>query len=179
MFLTGEGNHFFYGVSEKCHGVGVIKILITLAVIALSVVSGDVMAWSSDVTGGYVNFGGLLPREEKLKNPREVKVGDAAGGLDAFVKNFGDKGEVYFFIEKSVPVLQIRVSGGENPGGHWFEGKKGITPHIDYHGAIDVGKSDNGRVYLYINVKDKSGGRSAGRICRSFSGCWCIRAFPL
>lgn len=100
MFLTGEGNHFFYGVSEKCHGVGVIKILITVAVIALSVVSGDVMAWSSDVTGGYVNFGGLLPREEKLKNPWEVKVGDAAGGLDAFVKNFGDKGEVYFFIEK-------------------------------------------------------------------------------
>ena len=95
------------------------------------------------------------------------------------LKISGIKAKFIFFIEKSVPVLQIRVSGGENPGGHWFEGKKGITPHIDYHGAIDVGKSDNGRVYLYINVKDKSGGRSAGRICRSFSGCWCIRAFPL
>lgn len=121
------------------------KTLIALAVAASAAVSGSAMAWTANGTGGSVNLGGTLTPVEKL-TPWEVKVGGAVTGLDALIK----KGQriVNIPVKNTISVLGIRSI--ENV----FKGVSGVSPQIDYHGAINAAKFNGGYVPLTLDVKD-------------------------
>ncbi|WP_097330595.1 fimbrial protein [Escherichia coli] len=125
------------------------KTLIALAVTASAAVSGSAMAaWAPNGTGGSVGMGGTLTPEQKT-TPWEVKVGAAVNDLNADIHK-GDK-VINIPLKKAIPVLGIRVADANLK---YFQGQPGITPNIDYHGAIDVAKFSNGDVPLTLEVKD-------------------------
>lgn len=124
------------------------KTLIALAVAASAVVSGSAMAWTANGNSGSVDMVGTLTPVEKV-TPWEVKVGAAVNSLDANIHK-GDT-EVNIPLKKAIPVLGIRVADATSK---YFQGRPGITPKIDYHGAIDVNKFSRGEVPLTLDVKD-------------------------
>ena len=121
------------------------KTLIALAVAASAAVSGSAMAWTANGTGGSVNLGGTLTPVEKV-TPWEVKVGDAVTGLDAQIQK-GQK-VVNISVDKTIPILGIRSIKNV------FKGVSGVSPQIDYHGAVDAAKFTGGYVPLTLDVKD-------------------------
>ncbi|HCQ3388260.1 TPA: fimbrial protein [Escherichia coli] len=118
-----------------------------LAVAASAAVSGSAMAWTANGTGGSVDLGGTLTPTDVI-SPWEVKVGAAVNGLDANIR----KGDtiVDIPVKNAIPVLGIRVADAT-----WkaFRGQPGITPKIDYHGAINVNDFSRGEVPLTLDVK--------------------------
>ncbi|MXF23827.1 fimbrial protein [Escherichia coli] len=124
------------------------KTLIALAVAASAAVSGSAMAWTASGPGGSVDLGGTLNPADVI-TPWEVKVGAAVNGLDADIRK-GDT-EVDIPVKKAIPVLGIRVADAT-----WkaFMGQPGITPNIDYHGAINVNDFSRGEVPLTLDVKN-------------------------
>lgn len=124
------------------------KTLIALAVAASAVVSGSAMAagWEQNGSGGSVDLGGTLTPVEKT-TPWEVKVGDAVSGLDAQIQK-GRK-EVSIAVTKAIPVLGIRTQTAEA-----FQGVEGISPQINFNGAIDPSKFEAGKTELTLVVKD-------------------------
>ncbi|EPA2893684.1 hypothetical protein ACQ1UY_000513 [Escherichia coli] len=124
------------------------KTLIALAVAASAVVSGSAMAagWEQNGTGTDVVLGGTLTPVAKV-TPWEVKTGDAVTNLDAQVQ----KGQtsVTVSVNQAIPVLGIRTAS-TTP----FQGKAGISPQIDYDGAVDVGGFSAGVTTLTLNVTD-------------------------
>lgn len=133
------------------------KTLIALAVAASAVVSGSAMAagWEQNGSGGSVDLGGTLTPVEKT-TPWEVKVGDAVSGLDAQIQK-GQK-EVSIAVNKAIPVLGIRTQTAEA-----FQGQEGISPQINFNGAIDPSKFEAGKTALTLDVKD-SGSNKIGSL---------------
>ncbi|WP_105448003.1 hypothetical protein [Escherichia coli] len=125
------------------------KTLIALAVAASAAVSGSAMAWTANGSGGSVDLGGTLTPVTKA-TPWEVKVGDAVTGLDGQIQK-GQK-EVSITVKNTIPVLGIRTIESKA-----FQGKAGISPQVDYQGAIDVSKFNNSRVPLTLKVNDLQG----------------------
>lgn len=126
------------------------KTLIALAVAASAVVSGSAMAagWEQNGTGGFVSLGGTLTPADVI-TPWEVKVGAAVNGLDADIRKGDTKVDIP--VKNAIPVLGIRVADAT-----WkaFWGQPGITPNIDYHGAINVNDFSRGEVPLTLDVKN-------------------------
>ncbi|HAV8437089.1 TPA: fimbrial protein [Escherichia coli] len=124
------------------------KTLIALAVAASAAVSGSAMAWTANGQGGSVNLGGTLTPADVI-TPWEVKVGAAVNDLDADIRK-GDT-TVDIPVKNAIPVLGIRVADAT-----WkaFWGQPGITPSIDYHGAINVNDFSRGEVPMTLDVKN-------------------------
>ena len=122
------------------------KTLIALAVAASAAVSGSAMAWTANGTGGSVDLGGTLTPADVV-TPWEVKTGDAVTGLDAQIK----KGQkiVDVAVNKAIPVLGIRTQATGS-----FKGQLGISPQIDYKGAVAINDFASGVTTLTLEVKD-------------------------
>ncbi|EHM2892237.1 hypothetical protein KGD15_002972 [Escherichia coli] len=136
------------------------KTLIALAVAASAAVSGSAMAWTANGTGNSVDLGGTLTPVEKV-TPWEVKTGAAVTNLDAQVQ----KGQtsVTVNVNQAIPVLGIRTQA-VNP----FMGSAGISPQINYGGAVDVGGFSAGVTTLTLDVTD-AGGTKIGNMTVPFS----------
>ncbi|EBN9932892.1 fimbrial protein [Salmonella enterica] len=136
------------------------KTLIALAVAASAAVSGSAMAWTANGDGGSVDLGGTLTPSYAV-TPWVVKVGAAVNGLDALIKK-GQKTAV-IAVNRAIPVLGIRTSTAEA-----FRGKAGITPQIDYKGAVDIDGFRSGGTTLTLEVKDANDAK-IGSMSVSFS----------
>lgn len=123
------------------------KTLIALA-LAATAVSGSAMAWTSSGTGGSMEFSGTLTPAENV-TPWEVLVGAAVSNLNAEIKTGSKIASIP--VNTAVPVLGIRTALSQA-----FQGATGITPQIDYKGAIDTSKFTNGVTTLTLDVKDTS-----------------------
>lgn len=126
------------------------KTLIALAVAASAAVSGSAMAWTASGTGGSFDMGGTLTPVERI-TPWEVKVGDSVTNLDAKMKKGGKRVDVA--ITKNIPVLGIRTAANKVP----FTGGAGISPQIDFKGALDFKNFKSGVAPLTLDVKDDKG----------------------
>jgi len=122
------------------------KTLIALA-LAATAVSGSAMAWTSDGTGGSMEFSGTLTPE--AVTPWEVLVGPAVSNLNANIES-GTK-IATIPVNTAIPVLGIRTALSQA-----FQGATGITPQIDYQGAINTSQFTNGVTTLTLEVKDTS-----------------------
>ncbi|HAW2707053.1 TPA: hypothetical protein JLQ67_001757 [Escherichia coli] len=122
------------------------KTLIALAVAASAAVSGSAMAWTANGTGGSVDLGGTLTPADKV-TPWEVKVGTAVNSLDAVISK-GDA-KVDIPVKNAIQVLAIRTQLHEV-----FVGKNGITPQINYHGALDTSGISGSVGKLSLEIKD-------------------------
>ncbi|MEB7742601.1 hypothetical protein NGB58_26245 [Escherichia coli] len=133
------------------------KTLITLAVAASAVVSGAAMAaagWKQSGLGGTVELSGKLTPADHV-TPWEVKTGDPKTGLDAFIK----KGARYVEIEvkgESIPVLGIRTHD-KGP----FQGTAGISPQIDFRGALGAFETGS---WAPLTMDVKSGDQKIGKV---------------
>lgn len=138
------------------------KTLIALAVAASAAVSGSAMAWTANGTGGSVDLGGTLTPVEKV-TPWEVKTGAAVTGLDAQIQ----KGQrvVDVAVNKAIPVLGVRVV---NSAG--FEGAAGITPQIDYQGAVDIDGFKDGVTNVYMDVRNTQGEKIGSLLAPFYAG---------
>lgn len=106
------------------------KTLIALAAAASAVVSSSVMAaWTANGVGGVVELGGNLTSPD-YDTPWEVKVGSSKNDLDAEVMK-GQK-SVSIPVNDAIPFLGIRSVSTD-----MFDGRTGISPQIDYNGAIN------------------------------------------
>lgn len=127
------------------------KTLIALAVAASAVVSGSAMAagWEQNGSGHSVEMGGTLTPVVKA-TPWEVKTGDAVTNLDAQVQ----KGQtsVTVSVNQAIPVLGIRTQTAGV-----FTGIAGISPQINYGGAVDVNGFSAGVTTLTLDVMDANG----------------------
>ena len=124
------------------------KTLIALAVAASAVVSGSAMAadWKQNGTGGSVELGGTLTPVDVV-TPWEVKVGT---GIDSLATDIS-KGQTDVSVTLPANVLVLGIRSSEN-----FVGQAGISPQINYNGAVDVDSFDNGLADLVLDVKDSS-----------------------
>ncbi|HAN7628726.1 TPA: hypothetical protein IF634_004873 [Escherichia coli] len=129
------------------------KTLIALAVAASAVVSCSAMAsgWEQNGHGASVEIGGTLTPVVKV-TPWEVKTGDAVTNLDAQIQ----KGQtsVTVSVNQAIPVLGIRTQTTDV-----FQGSAGISPQVDYGGAIDVNGFSAGVTTLTLDVTDANGGK--------------------
>lgn len=132
------------------------KTLIALAVAASAVVSGSAMAWAPNGTGGNVELGGTLTPVVKV-TPWAVKVGSGATDLNADIT----KGQqnVDIEVKKAIPVLGIRTQTKKV-----FLGQPGVSPQIDFKGAINVANFKNSEATLKINVTDSAGAKKIGTL---------------
>ncbi|HBB0036494.1 TPA: hypothetical protein SI321_000130 [Escherichia coli] len=138
------------------------KTLIALAVAASAVVSGSAMAigWEQNGHGNSVELGGTLTPVAKV-TPWEVKTGDAVTNLDAQIQK-GQK-TVTIGVNQAIPVLGIRA---QTTG--VFHGADGISPQLDYDGAVDVNGFSAGVTTLTLDVTD-AGGAKIGNMTVPFS----------
>ena len=123
------------------------KTLIALA-LAATAVSGSAMAWTSSGTGGSMEFSGTLTPVENV-TPWEVLVGAAVSNLNAEIKTGSKIASIP--VKTAVPVLGIRTALSQA-----FQGTTGITPQIDYKGAIDTSAFAGGVTTLTLEVKNAS-----------------------
>lgn len=121
------------------------KTLVALA-LAATTVSGSAMAWTANGTGGILELSGTLTPKAK-EAPWEVLVGGGASHLDAPIEIGSREAEVP--VRKSITVLGIRTVSKTA-----FQGKVGIDPMIDFNGAIDTSKFDDGLTPLTLDIKD-------------------------
>jgi len=122
------------------------KTFIALAVAASAAVSGSAMAWTANGTGGSIDLGGTLAPPAQV-TPWEIQVGAAVTGLDAEIQQ--GQTQVSIPATNAIPVLGIRTQSNQA-----FPGQTGISPQIDYQGAIDVSKFSQGVTTLTLEVKD-------------------------
>ncbi|EHV6763312.1 hypothetical protein K1I29_002364 [Salmonella enterica subsp. enterica serovar Johannesburg] len=132
------------------------KTLIALAVAASAAVSGSAMAWTANGTGGNVELGGTLTPVAKV-TPWAVKVGSGVTNLNADIT----KGQqnVDIEVKNAIPVLGIRTQTQKV-----FLGQPGISPQIDFKGAINVANFKNSETTLSINVTDSTGAKKIGTL---------------
>ncbi|WP_096968607.1 hypothetical protein [Escherichia coli] len=125
------------------------KTLIALTVAASAVVSGSAMAagWERSGIGGSVDLGGTLT-PESVNTPWEVKVGDMVNGLDANVHK--DDKEVSIILKNAIPFLGIRTDSSRV-----FQGRSGISPQINFNGAINNKEFSEGMAKLRLDIHDK------------------------
>ena len=122
------------------------KTLIALAVAASAAVSGSAMAWTANGTGDSVSLGGTLTPVEKI-TPWAVATGAAVNDLNATI--YKGQTQVVFPAQKTIPILGIRTV--DNTA---FAGQKGITPQVDYKGAINTSGFSSNKTDLTLNVFD-------------------------
>ncbi|HHN9985555.1 TPA: hypothetical protein ACP7UU_003712 [Escherichia coli] len=125
------------------------KTLIALAVAASAAVSGSAMAWTANGTGGNVDLGGTLTPVD-IVTPWEVKIGDAVTNLDATIVK-GQKA-VSIVAKNAIPVLGIRTAKKEA-----FVGEVGISPRINYNGALDTNSFQDSTGTITLDVNDTQG----------------------
>ena len=138
------------------------KTLIALAVAASAVVSGSAMAagWEQNGHGTSVELGGtLIPAA--VVTPWEVKTGDAVTNLDAQIQK--GQASVTVNVNQAIPVLGIRTQTVNS-----FMGSAGISPQINYGGAVDVDGFSAGVTTLSLDVTD-AGGTKIGNMTVPFS----------
>lgn len=140
------------------------KTLIVLAVAASAAVSGSAMAWETNGTGGSVNIGGSLTPVENI-TPWEVKTGAAVTGLDADIT----KGQsvVNISVGQAIPVLGIRTVVDSTKT---FKGGTGISPQINFHGAIDLDGFESSVTTLTLNINNDSGDKIGSMVAPLVSG---------
>lgn len=129
------------------------KTLIALAVATSAAVSCSAMAWTTNGTGGTVDFGGTLSPTDK-NTPWEVKTGNAVTGLDSVVTK--GQSAVDIAVNKAIPILGIRVADAQTKV---FRGYTQISPQIDYHGAIDPSTFNQSTVVMTLDVSDEQGNK--------------------
>ncbi|HAP0140479.1 TPA: hypothetical protein IRQ32_004600 [Escherichia coli] len=130
------------------------KTLTALAVAASAMASGAAMAgWVPNGLGGELKLSGELTPADHV-TPWEVMVGDAVTGLDAPVKKGQKIAEIK--VKKSIPVLGIRTQSNEP-----FKGTSGISPQIDFGGALgEFGENNEGGLAkLTLDVKNPEGNK--------------------
>lgn len=123
------------------------KTLIALAVAASAAISGSAMAWTPNGSGGSVELGGTLTPAGKT-TPWSVKVGNTSD-LDAKIK----EGQSVVTIPLNKPALFLGITTTAGKAG--FYGQDGISPQIDYSGAVDLDKFKEGLTKVKIPVKDQ------------------------
>ncbi|ENT2754154.1 hypothetical protein ACG7ML_005162 [Escherichia coli] len=126
------------------------KTLIALAVAASAVVSGSAMAWTAGGNGGSVEIGGTLTPETAL--PWEVKTGSNIADLNAKIKK--GQSEVDIVASKAIPVLGIRVADVKG-----FVGGVGLSPQINYAGAIALDGFNREVTTLSLEVQNAEGNK--------------------
>lgn len=119
------------------------KTLIALA-LAATAVSGSAMAWVPSSIGDTMEFGGTLT-PQSVKNPWEVQVGPNMNLLNSSIKLGGNKVDVT--LSQSVPLLGIRTVESKA-----FFGAPGISPQIDYTGAVGIDNFNAGETNLSLKV---------------------------
>ncbi|EJC2034858.1 hypothetical protein WK433_004984 [Escherichia coli] len=87
------------------------------------------MAWTAGGNGGSVEIGGTLTPETVVL-PWEVKTGSNIADLNAKIKK--GQSEVDIVASKAIPVLGIRTIEST------FQGQPGISPRINFGGAINA-----------------------------------------
>lgn len=130
------------------------KTTLALAVVAFSAVSSSAMAWTQSGTGGNpVEFQGTLTPE--ISTPWEVKVGQSVSDLNGVVEI--GKSETDIFLNKSIPVLGIRVADantkeflGQLPG-------SGIVPQVSFDNKVNLSSFSYGVATLNLDVTNDSG----------------------
>ncbi|BED38144.1 hypothetical protein [Escherichia coli] len=129
------------------------KTLVALAVAASAVLSGSAAAgWDIGGKGGTVNFGGTLGHEETVDSPWSVYVGDGVSDLNDMQSS--DSGKTFMqSVSKPVPVLGLKHA----PGAYTFKGGVGLSPQINYGGAIDTSRVNKGQFALELDVKNGEG----------------------
>ncbi|BED38153.1 hypothetical protein [Escherichia coli] len=129
------------------------KTLVALAVAASAVLSGSAAAgWDIGGKGGTVNFGGTLGHEETVDSPWSVYVGDGVSDLNDMQSS--DSGKTFMqSVSKPVPVLGLKGV----PGTFAFKGGAGLSPQINYGGAIDTSNARNGGFVLTLDVRNDKG----------------------
>ncbi|EJY1985475.1 hypothetical protein OFV46_004715, partial [Escherichia coli] len=123
------------------------KTLIALAVAVSAAISGSAMAWTPNGSGGSVELGGTLTPAGKT-TPWSVKVGNTSD-LDAKIK----EGQSVVTIPLNKPALFLGITTTAGKAG--FYGQDGISPQIDYSGAVDLDKFKEGLTKVKIPVKDQ------------------------
>lgn len=127
------------------------KTVIALAVAASAAVSGLTMAadWVDSGTGGTFDLSGTLTPVDAV-TPWEVMIGDSVSGLDANIEK-GAK-TVDIALGKSMVILGIRTKTSD-----LFEGQTGISPQLDFNGALDFDSYSGCHAPLTLPVTDDSG----------------------
>lgn len=126
------------------------KTLVALA-LAVTTVSGSAMAWTANGTGSSLELGGTLT-PKAVVTPWEVLVGMAVNNLNADIKS-GTK-VVDIPVTNSITVLGIRTQTNQA-----FNGMPGISPKIDFNGAIETTKFVGGYTPLTLDVNDNTGAK--------------------
>lgn len=117
------------------------------AVILALLCTGESLAWVPGGTGGNVDIGGTITPSGP-KNPWEVQVGDAIGGLDMTLPTGGTL--VRYRLKQTLPVLGIRTTTGLD---ETFNGETagGIAPQITFSGLLPSPR-EKGRLPLALDV---------------------------
>lgn len=114
--------------------------------IASTIFPGVALAWTAGGSGGSMDIGGNI--EVKAPGtPWEVDVGSAVTTLDARISR-GEKA-VSIPLTRSIPVLGLR-----NKTKMPFPGQTGITPQIDFNGAVDTRSFRGGVTTMELPVMD-------------------------
>ncbi|EDV9508645.1 hypothetical protein HCO18_004301 [Salmonella enterica] len=144
--------------------------LIALAVAAASaVVSGASMAanggeWQpAGIEGGTVKFSGALTLAGGNEQPWEVSIGSPVTELNTNIKQ--SQTVVDIVLPKTLPVLSISPRSTQA-----FNGKQGITPQIDYHGAVDIKGFNKNETTLTLDVTDTSAKKIGVMTTKLFAG---------
>ncbi|EOT8213591.1 hypothetical protein ACKXMA_002480 [Escherichia albertii] len=129
------------------------KTLMALA-IAVSTVSGSTMAaaWVQGGGGGSLQLGGTLTPQEKPTVEWQTSVGGNKLDLDANVERGAT--QINVPVSSPIPVLGIRFKTKSR-----FRGHDGISPQIDYHGAIDLSSFRKSEALLSLAVMDPTGSK--------------------
>lgn len=125
-----------------------MKKTVIAAALVSTVFSGAAMAWTANGTGGNVEIGGNI-QISPYNTPFEVMVGAPATALNANIT----KGvrDVLIPVTTTIPVMGIRTVSKQA-----IMGGAGITPQLNYNGAIDTTKFTNSVTTLTLDVKDAS-----------------------
>ncbi|EHD9149691.1 hypothetical protein JOV02_004280 [Salmonella enterica] len=123
------------------------KTLIALA-LAATTVSGSAMAWTANGTGGSVELGGTLTPQDVV-TPWEVQTGAAVTGLNVSIKKGQNTVDVP--VNKAIPVLGIRTQTSTP-----FQGQPGVSPHVNYGGALNTSDISGSEGTLSLEVKDSA-----------------------
>lgn len=122
------------------------KTLIALAVAASAVSGSAIAAWNASGTNVSVELlGSLKPKAENI--PWEIKGGSEVNTLNTTIKK--GKSMVDVVVDKPILVLGIR-----NKDNILFLGRAGITPKIDYNGAVDLNGFSESVTKLTLDVKN-------------------------
>ena len=126
------------------------KTLIALAVAASAAVSGSAMAWTQQegAFNGQVDISGVLT-PETVKLPWEIQIGSGYDGFSGTITKGATQATLN--VAEAIPVLGMRtVAGG-------FTGAEGLTPKIDYQGAVNVSGFSAGVTTLTLDIADTDG----------------------